>query len=127
MGARHQQSVVFQWQQRPGRGCARAMSGCTSRALWSPTPLPTIPTCELKRLTEDAVDQLRVGVDKMLDECRHGGDKEQLRGAGSLPDVCQLQGLDAAHGARHLVSGLSAEAAVEKEQSTARTRMEQVN
>ncbi|MEM1078686.1 MAG: phosphoenolpyruvate--protein phosphotransferase [Pseudomonadota bacterium] len=81
------------------------------------------PEAELARLRE-AVDQLRVSVDEMLD-------------TASTQDTEQLQILEAyrmfanSRGwmrrmEESLVSGLSAEAAVEKEQSAARTRMEQV-
>ena len=42
-----------------------------SPVLWSPTPLPKIRIASLKRLTE-AVEELRVGVDKML-EISQGG------------------------------------------------------
>ncbi|MDA7428495.1 phosphoenolpyruvate--protein phosphotransferase [Primorskyibacter aestuariivivens] len=86
-------------------------------------PIADDPHREMERLHE-AVEQLRVGVDQMLAGAR-GGDKEQLEVleayrmfANSRSWMRRMQ--------EDISRGLSAEAAVEKEQSTARTRLSQV-
>ena len=86
-------------------------------------PIADDPHREMERLHE-AVEQLRVGVDQMLAGAR-GGDKEQLEVleayrmfANSRSWMRRMQ--------EDISRGLSAEAAVEKEQTTARTRLSQV-
>ena len=86
-------------------------------------PIADDPHREMERLHE-AVEQLRVGVDQMLAGAR-GGDKEQLEVleayrmfANSRSGMRRMQ--------EDISRGLSAEAAVEKEQTTARTRLSQV-
>ncbi len=86
-------------------------------------PVADDPDVELTRLN-DALDTLRVGVDQMLADARTG-DKDQL-------DILEAYRMFAnSKGWRRrmeedIARGLSAEAAVEKEQSAARVRMEQV-
>ena len=122
MGARHQQSVVFQG--------SSAQEGAAEGHVWLHEPRVVVtnpiaddPDVELKRL-EDAVGQLRVGVDKMLDGAA-GGDKEQLQVLEAYRMFANSKGW-MRRMEQDISQGLSAEAAVEKEQSTARTRMEQV-
>ena len=86
-------------------------------------PIADDPHRELERLKE-AVDELRVGVDQMLAGAM-GGDAEQL-------EVLQAYRMFANSRSwmrrmeEDISRGLSAEAAVEKEQSAARTRLGQV-
>ncbi|WP_372609720.1 phosphoenolpyruvate--protein phosphotransferase [Aquicoccus sp.] len=82
------------------------------------------PHRELERLRE-AVDRLRVSVDQMLDGAR-GGDKEQLQVLEAYRMFANSKGW-LRRMEEDIARGLSAEAAVEKEQSTARARMGQVN
>ncbi|MBZ8118749.1 phosphoenolpyruvate--protein phosphotransferase [Roseovarius sp. LXJ103] len=122
MSARHQQPVLF-------RG-ATAQEGAARGHVWLHEPRVVVtnpfaedPTRELERLNE-AVDELRVGVDRMLNHVRTG-DKEQLEVLETYRMFANSKGwmrrIEADIG-----RGLSAEAAVEKEQSTARSRMGQV-
>ncbi|MEQ9693744.1 phosphoenolpyruvate--protein phosphotransferase [Shimia sp. SDUM112013] len=122
MQARHHQSVLF-------RGSS-AQEGAAEGHVWLHEPRVVVtnlvaddPDVELKRLTE-AVDQLRVGVDKMLDGAA-GGDKEQLKVLEAYRMFANSKGW-MRRMEQDIAQGLSAEAAVEKEQSTARARMEQV-
>ncbi|MDO6728660.1 phosphoenolpyruvate--protein phosphotransferase [Marinovum sp. 2_MG-2023] len=86
-------------------------------------PISDDPHRELERLKE-AVDELRVGVDQLLAGAA-GGDAEQL-------EVLQAYRMFANSRSwmrrmeEDISRGLSAEAAVEKEQSTARSRLAQV-
>ena len=122
MSARHQQPVLF-------RG-STAQEGAARGHVWLHEPRVVVtnpfaedPTRELERLNE-AVDELRVGVDRMLSPAR-SGDKEQLEVLETYRRFANSKGwmrrIEADIG-----RGLSAEAAVEKEQSTARSRMGQV-
>lgn len=122
MHARHQQSVLL-------RG-ASAQEGAAEGHVWLHEPRVVVtnpiaddPDVELARLDE-AVSQLRVGVDKMLDGAA-GGDKEQLQVLEAYRMFANSKGW-MRRMQQDIAQGLSAEAAVEKEQSTARTRMEQV-
>ncbi|RFP88781.1 phosphoenolpyruvate--protein phosphotransferase [Rhodobacteraceae bacterium 63075] len=121
--ARHTQPVLL-------RG-ATGQEGAAEGHVWLHEPRVVItnpiaedPQREMERLSE-AVDELRVGVDKMLAGARGGG-KEQIdvleayrMFANSKGWMTRMQ--------QDIARGLSAEAAVEKEQSTARARMQQVS
>lgn len=81
------------------------------------------PQAELVRL-RGAVDQLRVSVDEMLDIAPKG-DAEQLQILEAYRMFANSRGW-MRRMEESIDSGLSAEAAVEKEQSAARSRMERV-
>ena len=86
-------------------------------------PIADDPHRELERLHE-AVEELRVGVDKML-EVTQTGDKEQLQVLEAYRMFANSKGW-MRRMEEDIGRGLSAEAAVEKEQSQARARMLQV-
>ncbi|MDV4143815.1 phosphoenolpyruvate--protein phosphotransferase [Shimia sp. FJ5] len=122
MQARHRQSVLIK--------AGSAQEGTAEGHVWLHEPRVVVtnpiaddPETELKRLDE-AVDTLRVGVDKML-EGAAGGDKEQLQVLEAYRMFANSKGW-MKRMQSDIARGLSAEAAVEKEQSTARARMEQV-
>jgi phosphotransferase system enzyme I (PtsP) len=122
MSARHQQSELF-------RGTS-GQEGASEGHVWLHEPRVVVtnpvaddPDVELSRLNE-AVDELRVGVDKMLDGAKRG-DKEQLEVLEAYRMFANSKGW-MKRMEQDIARGLSAEAAVEKEQSTARARMEQV-
>lgn len=122
LSARHQQSELF-------RGTS-AQEGAAEGHIWLHEPRVVVtnpiaddPEIELKRL-KDSVDTLRVGVDKMLDGVA-GGDTEQLQVLEAYRMFANSKGW-MRRMEQDIAQGLSAEAAVEKEQSAARTRMEQV-
>ncbi|KUJ80478.1 peptidase [Ruegeria marisrubri] len=87
-------------------------------------PIAEDPQRELERLNE-AVEELRVGVDKML-EISQGGDKEHLQVLEAYRMFANSKGW-MRRMEEDIARGLSAEAAVEKEQSQARARMSQVS
>jgi phosphotransferase system enzyme I (PtsP) len=120
--ARHQQPVMF-------RG-STGQEGVAEGRVWLHEPRVVVtnpiaddPRAEAERLTS-AVDRLRVSVDDMLDAARTT-DTDQR-------DVLEAYRMFANSKSwmrrmeEDIARGLSAEAAVEKEQSTARARMEQV-
>ncbi len=122
MSARHQQAVLF-------RG-ATAQEGAARGHVWLHEPRVVVtnliaedPVRELERLNE-AVDELRVGVDRMLSSARFG-DKEQLEVLEAYRMFANSKGW-MRRMEQDIDRGLSAEAAVEKEQSTARARLGQV-
>ncbi|MEM7074281.1 MAG: phosphoenolpyruvate--protein phosphotransferase [Pseudomonadota bacterium] len=122
MSARHQQPVVF-------RG-GTAQEGAAQGQVWLHEPRVVVtnpiaddPAREMIRLTE-AVETLRVGVDRMLDTAATG-DKEQLQVLEAYRMFANSKGW-MRRMEEDIALGLSAEAAVEKEQSTARQRMTQV-
>ncbi len=122
LSARHQQPVLL-------RG-GSAQEGAAEGHVWLHEPRVVVtnpiaddPDVEFERLNE-AVDQLRVGVDAMLDGAA-GGDKEQLQVLEAYRMFANSKGW-MRRMEQDITRGLSAEAAVEKEQSTARARMEQV-
>jgi phosphotransferase system enzyme I (PtsP) len=122
MQARHRQSVLIK--------AGSAQEGTAEGHVWLHEPRVVVtnpiaddPETELQRLDE-AVDTLRVGVDKML-EGAAGGDKEQLQVLEAYRMFANSKGW-MKRMKSDIARGLSAEAAVEKEQSTARARMEQV-
>lgn len=86
-------------------------------------PIADDPHRELERLHE-AVEELRVGVDKML-EVTQTGDKEQLQVLEAYRMFANSKGW-MRRMEEDIGRGLSAEAAMEKEQSQARARMLQV-
>ncbi len=106
-----------------------AQEGATEGHIWLHEPRVVVtnpfaedPDRERERLQE-AVDELRVGVDKMLAQSQNG-DAEQLQVleayrmfANSKSWMRRME--------EDIARGLSAEAAVEKEQSLARSRMAQ--
>jgi phosphotransferase system enzyme I (PtsP) len=122
MSARHQQAVLF-------RG-ASAQEGTAQGRVWLHEPRVVVtnpiaddPVRELTRLNE-AVETLRVGVDRML-SFANGGDKDQTEVLETYRMFANSKGWMRRMEA-NIDSGLSAEAAVEKEQSAARARMTQV-
>jgi phosphotransferase system enzyme I (PtsP) len=122
MSARHQQPVLF-------RG-GIAQEGAAQGHVWLHEPRVVVtnpiaedPTRELERL-EEAVDTLRVGVDRMLSTAATG-DKEQLQVLEAYRMFANSKGW-MKRMEEDIARGLSAEAAVEKEQSTTRARMSQV-
>jgi len=123
LSARHQQPVLM-------RG-GTAQEGAAEGHVWLHEPRVVVanpiaddPARELERLTE-AVDELRVGVDKMLEMSRDG-DKEQLQVLETYRMFANSKGW-MRRIEEDIARGLSAEAAVEKEQSQARARMGQVS
>lgn len=122
MSARHSQPVMI-------RGTV-GQEGAAEGRVWLHEPRVVVtnliaddPKVETKRLHE-AVEHLRVGVEKML-EAAGGGDKEQLQVLEAYRMFANSKGWMRRMEA-DISNGLSAEAAVEKEQSTARARMSQV-
>ncbi|MBO9402152.1 phosphoenolpyruvate--protein phosphotransferase [Shimia sp. R9_3] len=122
MSALHQQSEMF-------RGTS-GQEGASEGHVWLHEPRVVVtnpvaddPEVELKRLN-DAVEELRVGVDKMLDTAARG-DKEQLDVLEAYRMFANSKGW-MRRMEQDISRGLSAEAAVEMEQSAARSRMEQV-
>ena len=84
-------------------------------------PFSDDPEQELKRM-EDALDTLRISVDQML---KGASSKDELEVVETFRMFANSRGWRKRMEA-DIASGLSAEAAVEKEQSTARARMSQV-
>jgi len=122
MAARHQRSVVL----NGGIGQEGAAEGHVF--LHEPrvvvtNPIAEDPEAELERLN-DAVEQLRTSVDEMLNNAPKG-DKEQYDVLQAYKMFANSRGWMRRMEA-DIRNGLSAEAAVEKEQSAARARMETV-
>src|SRR6056297_3117762 len=122
MSARHQQAVLF-------RGSC-GQEGAAQGHVWLHEPRVVVtnpiaedPAREMERLHE-AVEALRVGVDRMPDSAQ-GGDREQLEVLEAYRMFANSKGWMRRMEA-NIDSGLSAEAAVEKEQSAARGRLAQV-
>ncbi|MBV7396644.1 phosphoenolpyruvate--protein phosphotransferase [Mameliella sediminis] len=124
--ARHSQSMLF----RGGTGQEGAAMGHVwlheARVVVT-NPVADDPDKELKRL-HDAVDKLRVSVDEMLAGASAGlaGDGDQVQVLEAYRMFANSKGW-MRRMEEDIARGLSAEAAVEKEQSTARARMSQVN
>ncbi len=123
MSARHQQAVLF-------RGSC-GQEGAAQGHVWLHEPRVVVtnpiaedPARELERLHE-AVEALRVGVDRMLSSAK-GGEKEHLDVLEAYRMFANSKGW-MRRMESNIDSGLSAEAAVEKEQSAARARMSQVS
>jgi phosphotransferase system enzyme I (PtsP) len=126
LSARHQQPVLF----RGGVGQEGAGMGHVylheARVVVT-NPIADDPHTELTRL-HAAVDELRVSVDDMLATAGNGsgtGHKEQMQVLETYRMFANSKGW-MRRMEEDIARGLSAEAAVEKEQSTARTRMGQV-
>ena len=122
MTARHQQPVTL-------RGTI-GQEGVAMGHVWLHEPRVVIanpiaddPDREAERLRE-AVERLRVGVDRMLDGAANG-DAEQLQVLEAYRMFANSPGW-LRRMEEGVASGLSAEAAVEKEQSAARARLAQV-
>ncbi|MBO6854460.1 MAG: phosphoenolpyruvate--protein phosphotransferase [Marivivens sp.] len=121
LSARHQQAVMF----RGTVGQEGAVEGKVY--LHEPrvvvtNPISDDPESEAKRLTE-AVEALRVSVDDMLADAT-GGNSEQVQILEAYRMFANSKGW-MKRMLEDVENGLSAEAAVEKEQSLARTRMSQ--
>jgi len=115
----HQQSVLI-------RG-GIAQEGAAQGHVWLHEPRVVVsnpiaddPEAETKRLNE-AVEELRIGVDRMLKGAA-GGDKDQLQVLEAYRMFANSKGW-MRRMEQDISQGLSAEAAVEKEQSVARSRM----
>ena len=122
LSALHQQPVMF----RGGTG----QEGAAEGHVWLHEPRVVItnpvaddPVVELKRLKE-AVDRLRISVDAML-TMTDGQDKEQSQVLEAYRMFANSRGW-MRRMEEDIAAGLSAEAAVEKEQSAARARLETV-
>ncbi|APE44163.1 phosphoenolpyruvate--protein phosphotransferase [Sulfitobacter alexandrii] len=120
MSARHSQPVLL-------RGTV-GQEGVAEGHVWLHEPRVVVsnpiaddPVLEEQRLN-DAVEQLRVGVDQML--AMAGGDKDQAQVLEAYRMFANSKGW-MRRMCEDIQSGLSAEAAVEKEQSLARARMGQ--
>ncbi|SEJ67715.1 PTSINtr with GAF domain, PtsP [Cribrihabitans marinus] len=86
-------------------------------------PIADDPQNEMRRL-DDAIEELRVGVDKML-KISGAGDKDHMEVLETYRMFANSKGWKRRM-EEDISRGLSAEAAVEKEQSQARSRMSQV-
>ncbi len=122
MSARHQHPVMF-----VGLG---VQEGAAQGRVWLHEPRVVVtnpiaedPQYELARL-HAAVDELRVGVERMLSTAA-GGDNAHLEVLETYRMFANSKGW-LKRMEDNIAGGLSAEAAVEKEQSVARTRMGQV-
>ena len=123
LSARHKQPVLI-------RGTT-GQEGAAEGHVWLHEPRVVVsnpvaddPARELQRL-EEAVDQLRVDVDRMLEASTHSSDKDHLKVLEAYRLFANSKGW-MRRMTEDIALGLSAEAAVEKEQSLARARMEQV-
>ena len=121
LSARHQQSVLI-------RGTT-AQEGAAEGHVWLHEPRVVVtnpisedPHKELERLHE-AVGQLRLSVDELL--ATTNGDKDQTEVLEAYRMFAHSKGW-MRRMEEDIARGLTAEAAVEKEQSNARNRMEQV-
>jgi phosphotransferase system enzyme I (PtsP) len=121
LSARHQQPVLI-------RGTT-GQEGAAEGHVWLHEPRVVVsnpiaddPAVELQRL-QSAVEELRVGVDKMLDMAAIG-DKEQRQVLEAYRMFANSKGW-MRRMEEDIARGLSAEAAVEKEQSLARSRIGQ--
>jgi len=124
LSARHQHQVEFQ--------CTTAQEGASQGHVWLHEPRVVVtnpiaddPHREFERLHE-AVDTLRVSVDEMLDLAASNGDNEQLQVLEAYRMFANSKGW-MRRIEEDISRGLSAEAAVEKEQSKARARMSSVS
>ena len=122
LSALHQQPVMF----RGGTG----QEGAAEGHVWLHEPRVVItnpvaddPAAELERLKQ-AVDTLRISVDAML-TMTDGQDKEQSQVLEAYRMFANSRGW-MRRMEEDIAAGLSAEAAVEKEQSAARARLETV-
>nr|WP_208350453.1 phosphoenolpyruvate--protein phosphotransferase [Pseudaestuariivita rosea] len=122
LSARHQQPVLFRGTQGQ-EGAAEGHVFLHEPRVVVTKPIADDPEIELKRL-HDAVDQLRVSVDDLLSNASKT-DKDQLQVLEAYRMFANSRGW-LRRMEDDISNGLSAEAAVEKEQSVARARMAQV-
>ncbi len=122
LSALHQNPVTI-----PG---STAQEGVAKGHVWLHEPRVVVtnpvgddPEVELTRLDE-ALEQMRVSVDQMLSDARTG-DAEQVEVLEAYRMFANSKGWRRRM-EQDIARGMSAEAAVEKEQSAARVRMEQV-
>ncbi|WP_282127173.1 phosphoenolpyruvate--protein phosphotransferase [Roseobacter litoralis] len=122
MSARHSQPAMF-----PGtvgqEGAAEGHVWLHEPRVVVTNPIADDPVREAERLGE-AVEELRVGVDKMM-QIAGGQDKDQRQVLEAYRMFANSKGW-MRRMQEDISNGLSAEAAVEKEQSTARARMSQI-
>jgi len=121
LSARHQKPVTFQGLSCQ-EGVAEGVVYLHEPRVVVTNPIADDPEVESNRL-EDALDRLRVSVDQMLADARNG-DAEQLEVLEAYRLFAHSKGWRRRM-EEDIQRGLSAEAAVEKEQSTARTRIGQ--
>ena len=122
LSARHQQPVIFRGTCTQ-EGAARGHVWLHEPRVVVTNPIAEDPHTETRRL-RTAVEQLRVGVDRMLSDAV-SSDREHLEVLEAYRMFANSKGWMRRMEA-NIGRGLSAEAAVEKEQSTARARMAQV-
>jgi phosphotransferase system enzyme I (PtsP) len=122
LSARHQQPAMFRGTVGQ-EGAARGQVYLHEARVVVTHVIADDPEAEAVRLT-DAIDTLRVSVDEMLDGAV-STDKEQRQVLEAYRMFANSKGWQRRMLA-DIDNGLSAEAAVEKEQSTARNRMAQV-
>jgi phosphotransferase system enzyme I (PtsP) len=122
MRARHSEQVMVRGTSGQ-EGAARGHVWLHEPRVVVTNPIAEDPARDAARLHE-AIETLRVGVDRMLDTAQ-GGDREQLEVLEAYRMFANSKGWMRRMEA-NIDSGLSAEAAVEKEQSAARARMTQV-
>ncbi len=122
LSAPHQHSVLFRGSVAQ-EGVAEGHVYLHEPRVVVTNPIAEDPHAELIRLGE-AVDTLRVSVDQMLAGARNA-DKEQVQVLEAYRMFANSKGW-MRRMEEDISRGLSAEAAVEKEQSTARARMSQV-
>ncbi|MEO0752489.1 MAG: phosphoenolpyruvate-utilizing N-terminal domain-containing protein, partial [Pseudomonadota bacterium] len=122
LSARHQQPVLFNGTVAQ-EGAAQGQVWLHEPRVVVSNPIADDPAREMERLTA-AVEELRVGVDRMLSTAAKG-DKEQLQVLEAYRMFANSKGW-MRRMEEDIGLGLSAEAAVEKEQSTARSRMGKV-
>ena len=120
MSARHTQPVMFRGQTGQ-EGTAEGHVWLHDPRVVVVNPVADDPEREMQRLG-DAIETLRVGVDKMLAMARH--DKDQAEVFETYRMFANSRGW-MRRMEEDIARGLSAEAAVEKEQSLARARMSQ--
>lgn len=122
LSARHQQPVLFRGGMAQ-EGAAEGHVYLHEPRVVVTNPIADDPQIEQTRLHE-SVSQLRVSVDDMLASAGTS-DKEQMQVLEAYRMFANSKGW-MRRMEEDIARGLSAEAAVEKEQSTARTRMSQV-
>lgn len=123
LSARHQKPVTFEGHIGQ-EGVSEGAVYLHEPRVVVTNPIADDPDFEQTRL-DDALQRLRVSVDQMLFEAR-SGDAEQLEILEAYRLFANSKGWRRRM-EEDIQRGLSAEAAVEKEQSTARSRLEQSN
>ena len=121
LSARHQKPVMFQAKSAQD-GVAEGLVYLHEPRVVVTNPIADDPEVETQRL-EEALDRLRISVDQMLTNAR-SGDAEQLEVLEAYRLFANSKGWRRRM-EEDIQRGLSAEAAVEKEQSAARSRMGQ--